>query len=226
MTRFEKVVNTVVVIAVAWLAGTVGMRQLDSRARSERTPPKPEFVAEWRSLLSIGITRGHVAAPIHVVTFMDLECPFCRRFHQDLEGILESDSMQIAATFVHYPLRMHRFAMPAALAAECAREQNGFNAFVAQVLRGQDSLGLKSWVAFATQAQVADTLRFVRCIAEKKTAPEISQGIEAGERIGVRGTPTVIINGWKLVGTPTAAELERIMRAVARGEEPFARPVT
>lgn len=221
MSRFEKAMNVAVVLAALWLAGTVGFRELRTRSISERPPVEPEYVSEWRSLLPIGITRGPAAARMHVVEFTDLECPYCRQFHETLEAVLASGSGQVAATFVHYPLRMHRFALPAALATECAHEQGRFFAFVDRVLRGQDSLGLKTWSAFAGEAGVHDTLALTRCIRERKSAPRITQGLEAGDRIGVRGTPTVIVNGWKLVGTPTRHEMERVLNAIMRDEEPF-----
>lgn len=223
MGRFERVLNVALVLAALWIAAVVGAREL--RLRSARTPvaADPEFVADWRTLVPIGITHGSAGASMHVIEFVDLECPFCRRFHESLDAVLASDSGAVAVTFVHYPLDMHRFALPAALAAECAHEHGRFFPFVDRVFRGQDSLGLKGWSAFADEAGVPYTVALNRCIRDTRSAPRVTQGLNAGAKIGVRGTPTVIINGWRLVGTPALSDLEHALTAIKRSEDPFSR---
>jgi protein-disulfide isomerase len=222
MGRFERVLNVALVLAALWITTVVGVREVRLRSARPRVAADPEFLADWRSLVPIGLTRGSAGARMHVIEFVDLECPYCRRFHESLEAILASDSGAVVATFVHYPLAMHRFALPAALAAECAHEQGRFFPFVDRVFRGQDSLGLKGWSAFADEAGVPDTVALNRCIRHTRSAPRVTQGLNAGSRIGVRGTPTVIINGWKLVGTPALSDLERALAAIERNEDPFA----
>ena len=72
---------------------------------------------------------------------------------------------------MHYPLPTHRFAEPAALAAECAGEQGRFAEFVGAVYAGQDSLGLKPWWEYARIATVQDSLlRYVNCLRASRQA--------------------------------------------------------
>jgi protein-disulfide isomerase len=82
----------------------------------------------------------------------------------------------------------------------------------------QDSLGLKSWGSFATEVGLKDTTAFARCIRlPVDSFPRIGAGLELGRRNGVRGTPTLWINGHRIDG---GVSLEVLRRRVARGGKP------
>lgn len=86
--------------------------------------------------------------------------------------------------------------------SECAFEQNRFGEFENTVYAKQDSLGLKAWTAYAVDAGVADTTRFARCVRDTTALPRVEDGLAIGQKLGVRGTPTVIINGWRFARPP------------------------
>jgi protein-disulfide isomerase len=129
----------------------------------------------------------------------------------------------IAFTFIHYPLRMHRFAHRAAVAAECADGQGRFEQYINAVYEKQDSLGLKSWWSYAQAASVPDSVAFESCINGPPSG-RIAAGLEWADRLSLTGTPTVIVNGWRLPRAPSANELDDIVRAVQAGRDPFVRP--
>jgi protein-disulfide isomerase len=174
-------------------------------------------VPKWRDLLSSAQAEGNKSARVTVIEFSDLECPFCRRFHRALRDAVTKDGLDVETVFIHYPLKGHRFAAPAARAAECAREQGGFPAFVDHVFEKQDSLGLKSWASFAREAGIRDTATFSRCAAQQGTPTQVTAGITAGTLIHVTGTPTVIINGWRFARPPYDS-LAAIIRKASLGE--------
>lgn len=150
-----------------------------------------------------------------VVEFVDLECPFCAQHHEVVEQHLNRDSSGITFRFAHFPLSMHRFATPAARAAECAAAAGRFFEFVAVVMRGRDSLGLKSWGQYAAAAGIQDTAAVGRCAREGGTVARIERGLALGRRAGVGSTPTVVIDGKRLVPTPTDGELSAILDSLA-----------
>jgi protein-disulfide isomerase len=123
--------------------------------------------------------------------------------------------------FVHYPLSQHRFAMAAARAVECAEAEGHFADLVAAIYEKQDSLGLRSWGSYAKEAGIADTTRIVKCASSSSRVSRIEQGIAYGNRLGVQFTPTIVVNGWRLGGTPSKTELIRIIEAIAGGHAPF-----
>jgi protein-disulfide isomerase len=121
---------------------------------------------------------------------------------------------------MHFPLRGHRFAIPAARVSECAGEQGRFEAMHDQLFEGQDSFGLKPWSEYATAAGVPDLAQFDACIKNSGPVRRIEEGKQLGTQIDVQGTPTLVINGWKLGHPPTAEELDAMIKAVLAGKEP------
>lgn len=130
---------------------------------------------------------------------------------------------RIRLSHVPYPLSYHVHAMPAARAADCADMVDAFAPFVDVVFRKQDSLGVKSWTSYAAEAGVADTLRTAHCAEATESVDKLEWGEAFGRRIGVEGTPTVIINGWRLPSPPNEATLDAIVCALEAGENPFSR---
>jgi protein-disulfide isomerase len=162
----------------------------------------PAYVNDWQKLLPTGVLIGDSAARIKIVEFGDFECPFCKKFHAAYSGLQKEYGNDVALVFVHYPLSIHRFARPAARAAECAGAQGSFTRFYDALFDKQDSLGLKPWTSYAIEAGVRDTLAFVRCASDTITVARVEAGRALGEKIGVQATPTVIVNGWRLGWVP------------------------
>jgi len=85
---------------------------------------------------------------------------------------------------------------------------------------GQDSLGLKSWASFALSAGVRDTSRFNRCVTQPGVPSQIQAGLDAGARLGVRATPTIVVNGWRFARPPTPIELSKAIDSIVAGRRP------
>ena len=208
-----------VVLCVCALAITVvAVRGEYSPERGPAKPPRPRYVKEWREMLSVGqVIAGDPAAPVKVVEFADLECPFCRQFQATIRETIKRHPRDIAFILIHFPLSGHRFARPAARAVECAgREHVG--QIVDVIYRFQDSLGLRPWTWYAGMAGISDTASFARCADD----PSPRQGIEAGrslaERLEINSTPTVVVNGWLYQGGVGLPILERAIEAVRKGK--------
>ena len=89
------------------------------------------------------------------------------------------------------------------------------------VFTHQDSLGLMPWGRLARVAGVRDTAAVTRCALDTASVARIRAGSDVGGLFQVRSTPSVIVNGWLLSGTPSNAELERIIQAVLARKAPF-----
>jgi len=181
---------------------------------------KPVIVTQWRDDLSKGVRLGAADAPIQIIEFADFECPFCANFHKDLKALGTRYPNKVALTFVHFPLPMHRFAEPAARVAECAGEQGRFEAMHDLLFEQQDKFGLKPWGEFATEAGVTDNAGFEACIKRTDPILRITEGRALGNQLDVQGTPTVVINGWKLGRPPTPDELDHMVKAILAGKSP------
>lgn len=170
---------------------------------------------DWSSLLSEGTRIGPETAPEHVIAFGDFQCSGCRAFAEAWDVAKKRYADSITLTYVHYPLMQHQFAVTAAVATECAGRQGHFAEYYSILYAQQDSIGIKSFSAYATDAFVADTVAFGVCLRSAATLSLVQRGVDAGRRIGVRATPTVIINGIQLARAPQQYELlEMIERAL------------
>jgi len=181
---------------------------------------KSIFIEDWRKHLAKGIRMGSEQAPVQFLEFADFECPFCASFHKDVKVLRDRYPTQVALTYVHFPLSMHRFAEPAARVAECAGDQGRFEPMYDLLFEQQDRLGLKPWSDFASEAGVADSTSFETCIKRTEPIPRVTEGKELGKQLDIQGTPTVVINGWKLGRPPTLEELDQMVKAILGGKSP------
>ena len=223
-------VATVAVIIAAVLVAAVAVRSLlvSPRPGGSITPAPLERVSDsvWEEVLSVGILLGDTVGspPVTVVEFSDLECPFCRESHFAIEEAQRALADTVAHVMVHYPLDFHRFAIPAARATECAGLESRFGDYLAVVFQKQDSLGLKSWVSYAVESGIQDTISFKNCNSAHGSPASVQRGLETGRRVPVSVTPTVLVNGWVLPSPPRDADgYIALIRRVAKGEEPYGR---
>jgi protein-disulfide isomerase len=86
----------------------------------------------------------------------------------------------------------------------------------------QESFGLKPWSDYAKEAGVPDLVRFDTCIKETGSVARIEEGKRLGQKLDIKATPTLIVNGWMLGRPPTADELDAMVKAVLSGKSPVA----
>jgi protein-disulfide isomerase len=163
---------------------------------------------------------GPEQAPVQLAEFADFECPFCASFHKDLKALRDRFPNQVALTFVHFPLPMHRFAEPAARVAECADDQGQFERMHDLLFEQQGQFGLRPWSDFASDAGVANSAAFEACIKRTDPIPRVTEGKALGNQLDVQFTPTVVINGWKLGRPPTLDELDHMVKLILAGKSP------
>ncbi len=177
-------------------------------AKLELTP-----IPNWSRYISTGQRMGPAGAPITVLEFGDFECPVCRSFTLGpLRAVRREFPNQVAVVFRNWPLAYHRFALPAARAAQCAADQGRFEAYHDLLYRKQDSLGLKTFTSYARESGVSDTVQFARCLIAKNSTATIGPDTEAALSIGGTGTPTIVVNGERLSRAPDSAEFVGIIK--------------
>jgi protein-disulfide isomerase len=219
--KLDAVVTATLVVCAIITTGLVLRREFMAKTNaSAPVERKAALIPQWRDELKKGIRLGPEAAPVQLIEFADFECPFCGSFYKTLRALRERYPMQVSLIYVHFPLRGHRFALPAARVAECASEQGRFEAMYDQLFEGQASLGLKPWSDYATAAGVPDLEKFDACIKKSDPIRRVEEGKELGAQIDVQGTPTLVINGWKLGRPPTEDELDGMVKKILAGKSP------
>jgi protein-disulfide isomerase len=213
--NWERASSVVFAVSAALIAAMVIKREFTSRTAPEAPgTQRVERVSEWRSIADSAYTLGPKDAAVSIIEFADLECPFCARYHETLRAIREQYPQNVSVSIVHFPLPGHRFAVPAARAVECAAAHDRKTELIDRIYQQQDSMGLKSWAAFARDVGVSDTTPFVTCVRETSQIAAVERGLRDGKKVGVRGTPTVLVNGWKYPMPPSESDLRRFVDSV------------
>ena len=213
---------TVTLLACALVTtGLVVRHEFSPPQVAARPADRAKFVAEWKSHLRAGERLGGAGAPVQLIEFGDFECPFCGSFYHVLKEVLERYPTQVSLTYVYFPLQGHRFALPAARVAECAATQGRFEAMYDALYEGQNGFGVKPWGEYATAAGVPNVNDFDTCAKSTEPVARIEQGKQLAKSLEIQGTPTLIINGWKLSEPPTAEQLDAMVKAILAGKSPI-----
>lgn len=217
--RLERFVSVVLVVCAIAIAGSIVYRQLVP----VQVPAQGltiSYLEDWQSLLPAGRQVFSPRSQVQMIEFVDLECPACGLFEKTVQKLSESYGPKLGLTLVHYPLPMHKSALNAARAAECGVPEGKFAALAHAILSDNDSLASNLWELFGERAGISDRLQFTACVADTMPIKKIADGIQAGDRILVRATPTVIVNGWRFSTTPTETELRATIEALLAGKKP------
>jgi protein-disulfide isomerase len=144
---------------------------------------------------------GPEDALVTIVEFSDFECPFCKRhFEITYPRIIEEYEGQIRYVFKDLPISsIHPNAIPAAIAAQCAFEQNAFWPFHDLLFGGSLDLSRSSYEAYALQLGL-DIDEFLLCLVEDRYLNVVQADLDYARQIGVNSTPTLFVNGIGVVG--------------------------
>jgi protein-disulfide isomerase len=144
--------------------------------------------------------RGKDDARITIVEFSDFQCPYCARALPAVKAVEEEFAGRVRVVWKHLPLAMHSNAMPAALAAEAARQQGKFWEMHDRLFAGQQAL---SDAAYAEHAKALglDVARFEAARKDPATRARVEEDAKAAARAGVNGTPTFVVDGEAVVGS-------------------------
>jgi protein-disulfide isomerase len=156
--------------------------------------------------------RGSANAPITFIEYSDLECPFCKRFHETLLLVMKDHPGKIRWVYRHYPLdALHSKARNEALASECVAAQLGNDGFwkfidsVFETTQSNDSLDPAKLPELAVQAG-ADKAKFEACMKDGTLLSKVQEDAADGDIIGIQGTPFTLVIGpdGKKYGIPGA----------------------
>lgn len=181
----------------------------------------PDFAAQELTLDEIGFDFGEAEAPVKVVEFSNFACGFCRRFHAETFPALFRDYIETGKVqwkYVSFVSGMFPNGRAAALAGECAGEQGYFKPMSALLYEHQPDWKstpdpTDELEALAVEAG-ADARAYRECVAENSPEARLRGGFFAGARLGVRGTPTFMINGAPLVGAHPLSTWTEILTAI------------
>lgn len=203
-----------IVIAAALIAGAIymsGVQQTPTSVKNTGTGTTPtEQVTPETTVAPVTEAdhiRGNPNAPIIIVEYSDIDCPFCRLFHDTMNKIMADYGAdgKVAWVFRQFPIaQLHPNAPKIAMASECVNELGGSEAFwkfldalnasrkveydASGSLKSVEPTNMTRISEFAAKAGV-DKGKFELCLNSDKYAEKIQSDVAAATAAGAQGTP-------------------------------------
>jgi protein-disulfide isomerase len=143
--------------------------------------------------------RGPRDAAVTVVLFSEFQCPFCKKVAPTLAELEKAFPGKVRVVWKNFPLEFHQNARPAALAAHAAGLQGKFWQMHDKLLENQQALQPADLEKYA-QELALDLPRWKVAMASAEVANLVEADVKQAQSLGVAGTPSMFINGRKVVG--------------------------
>jgi protein-disulfide isomerase len=195
---------------IIWIAAGVALLSVIVVGALISLTPKPvgEFVTvepqEWP--MADGKAMGAADAPVLVEEFADFQCPYCKQFHDTIQGRIVEDYVktgQVRFVFRHFIVIDGNVggneSRRAAEANDCANEQGRFWDYFNLLYANQGAEGAGTYAdnrlkAFAGSLGL-DQERFDQCFNSGRYAQQVRDDEAIGRGYRLRGTPSLIVNG-------------------------------
>jgi Na+/H+ antiporter NhaA len=186
----------VVAPTVSWLI-IYGTSQLPKKLKARLLIGRGEAIVDLSA--PVDPERDHIRgpddAPVTLLEYGDLECPYCGQAETVIRELLSDFGGELRYVWRHLPLNdVHPHAQLAAEASEAAGAQDKFWEMHDLMLAHQDALTLRDIVGYANELGL-DADRFKDHLRKRKGAPRIAEDVESADMSGVSGTPSFFING-------------------------------
>ena len=154
--------------------------------------------------------RGPAEAPVTLVEYGDLECPYCGQAEPVVRELL-AETGDLRYVWRHLPLNdVHPRAQLAAEATEAAAAQGRFWELHDLLLAHQDALRPADLARYARDLGL-DVDRFTDELRRHVYASRIAEDVDGADLSNVSGTPTFFVNGLRHQG---AYDIETLKAAV------------
>ncbi len=164
-------------------------------------------------------TLGPADAPVTIVEFGDLQCPYCARAFSEIETVVNTTYKdRVRLIWKNFPLNVHPWAEQAAVAAECAREQKpaAFWDVVRSFYKDQSEItpqNLRDHIDAYTKATGLDQTAMNACILGKTAEDRVQQDLKDAQNAHLSSTPTFIVNGVPVIGLPSSSVFDFVIKA-------------
>ena len=176
--------------------------------RGELSDMTKDPLAEARAKIQMNDapSLGDAKAPVTLVEYSDFECPVCRNLHDVLRGMMPNYAGKIRVVFKDFPIeQIHPWARTAAIAGRCAYQQDpkAFWKMYDLIYDNQELISAaNAWTKmtdYASQSGLnADT--FKSCMASPAAGEAVNASRTNGQLLEVGSTPTIFVNGRRIVG--------------------------
>jgi len=127
-----------------------------------------------------------------------------------MDKIRENYPDKVKIVFRDFPLGFHSDAVPAAVAANCAGEQDKYWEMHDLLMSNQRALDEATLVSHANSLSL-DMDKWATCRKDPAQTAEVQKDQEDGAKVGVTGTPAFFVNGIMLSGALPYEQFETII---------------
>jgi len=171
------------------------LEQGAGRQQPPQQPTGPDPAKVYELPVGKSPIKGPENAPVTIVEFSDYQCPFCARSEPLINDVLKEYPTQVRFVYKHFPLTsIHSFAMGAAQAAAAAQKQRKFWEMHELLFANQRALQPEQLKAYAKQLGL-DAAKFEADMTAPDVKALIQEDMQLSQKVGVRGTPTIFVNG-------------------------------
>ncbi|MEC7417995.1 MAG: thioredoxin domain-containing protein [SAR324 cluster bacterium] len=153
--------------------------------------PPTDFLVKAK--VGTAYLQGNINAKVMMLEFSDYQCPFCRRARNTLKQVLDRYQDRIVYGYRHFPLSFHTEADEAAIAVECAREQEKFLELHELLYENQKAQTLSHLKQYARRVKIPDLAAFDECLESERYRSLVDQDMDDGAEVGITGTPGFVI---------------------------------
>jgi protein-disulfide isomerase len=215
-TLFRLVLCAIATVAIA--------DPLPAQARPA-TPPGPVAAPAPDSARAARVARadrGRIRGAqngIWIVVISDFQCPYCKRWHEETEPLIERDYIRTGKAqiaYINYPIAsIHPNAFATHEVAMCAAEQERFWPVADALFRTQNewknSRDIRGYLDSLVRTLPLDRPRLQTCVRNGEMKALIEADIDRSTRIGVGSTPSFLVGGQPVIG---AQPYEAFKRAI------------
>ena len=137
---------------------------------------------------------GPADARVTLTVFSDFQCPYCSKEFSVIEQLLKKYPTDLKVVFKHFPLRSHKFATQAAIAALAAEQQGKYLELMREMYKNYRSLNETTLQEYAGNVGL-NLEKFEQDRKNKTFKQQIQRDRQLARTIGVRGVPSLYING-------------------------------
>lgn len=138
--------------------------------------------------------KGPANAAVTIAVFDDYQWPYCARLEPFFQQVLDKYPDNVKLVVKHFPLASHKFAYKAATAALAANLQGKFWEFHNKLFKHYKVIN-DAKIQDIAKALGLDMEKFNKDMQSPAIKKLIARDVSNGRQIGVRGTPTIFING-------------------------------
>ena len=165
-------------------------------------------LAETRAKIQMNDSpsTGDPKSPVTLVEYSDFECPVCRSLHDVLRTMLPNYAGKVRVVFKDFPIeQLHPWARTAAVAGRCAYQQEpkAFWKMYDFIYDNQEVISAaNAWTKMTDYAAQSglNGETFKSCMASPEPGAAVDASRANGQQVEVTSTPTVFVNGRRMVG--------------------------